>query len=197
MCQVHNSHASGGGGPPEGRWRGRGPRRNSFDESVASSQTPPPPPLRGGPPPPLSRGRKASNPVLAARFFAPELCCTSRKGASKQIRGGGAPKGAGVDTAGPPTSVAACLCVHRGARRSLQTRSPSGALPRLSPRAFGLWLSPVPRFMAADKRSTARAASSWRTGVVAGRASFRTARGRGYEPHPGHRSRSHQSAVTG
>ena len=45
--------------------------------------------------------------------------------------------------------------------------------------------------------SPTRAASSWQTGVVAGRASFRTARGRGYEPHPGHRPRSHQSAVTG
>jgi hypothetical protein len=52
------------------------------------------------------------------------------------------------------------------------------------------WLSPVPRFMVADNRSAPRAASSWQTGDVAGRASFRTARGRGYEPHPGHRSRS-------
>ncbi len=33
----------GEGGPPEGRWEGRGPRRNSFNENDALSQTPPPP----------------------------------------------------------------------------------------------------------------------------------------------------------
>jgi hypothetical protein len=38
--------------------------------------------------------------------------------------------------------------------------------------------------------SATRAASSWQTGVVAGRASFRTARERSYEPHPGRRPRS-------
>ena len=38
-------HASAGGGPPcaAGWWRGRGPRRFSFDESESVSQTPPPP----------------------------------------------------------------------------------------------------------------------------------------------------------
>jgi hypothetical protein len=70
------------------------------------------------------------NPVLAARLFAPEFCQTARKGPprankehdpekclrfSDQImlpkKGGGAPKGAGVDTAGPPTSVAARLAI--------------------------------------------------------------------------------------
>ena len=73
-------------------------------------------------------------------------------------------------------------------------RSPSGALPRLSP-SFQAWLSPVPRFMVATTCAT-RAASSSQTGVGAGRAGFRTARKWSYEPHPGHRSRSHQSAVT-
>ena len=57
---------SGGGGPAcaAGRWRGRGPRRNSFNKSEASYQTPPPPSfaLRAadGPPPPLSRGDMAT-----------------------------------------------------------------------------------------------------------------------------------------
>ncbi len=46
-------------------------------------------------------------------------------------------------------------------------------------------LSPVPRFMVADNRSAPRAASSWQTGVVAGRASFRTARVRSAKPHAG------------
>jgi hypothetical protein len=80
----------------------------------------------------------------------------------------------------PPTAR------RRGPFGPLASRRSTAALAKtLRP-----WLSPVPRFMVADNRSAPRAASSWRTCVVAGRASFRTARGRGYEPHPGHRSRS-------
>ena len=72
-------------------------------------------------------------------------------------------------------------------RNALASRRSTAALARglESPR-----LSPVPRFMVADNRSAPRAASSWQTGDGAGRASVRTAPGRGYEPHPGHRSRS-------
>ena len=129
--------------------------------------------------------------ILALRFFwRPELCqrC-SRTGLQTNIRGGGAPKDAGVDTAFPAGRRNwPVRSVRRGARRFWRTRSPSGALPRLSP-SFYPRLSPVPRFTVAATCAT-RAASSWQTGVVAGRASFRTARGRSYEPHPGHRSRS-------
>src|SRR5579863_10330754 len=74
-------------------------------------------------------------------------------------------------TSGAPLEFA----LDRGARRFWRTRSPSRALPRLSP-GFQAWLSPVPRFMVATTCAT-RAASSWQTGVEASRASFRTARG--------------------
>jgi hypothetical protein len=145
-----------------------------------------------GPPPPLSRGRMCDI-VLALRFlFAPRGLLNKRHEsfASKQ-RGGGAPKGARVDSAGPPTSDYALPCVHRGARPFLRIalafRRSTAALAR---GLESLRLSPVPRFMVADNRSAPRAASSWQTGDVAGRASFRTARGQAYEAYPGHRSRS-------
>ena len=67
----------------------------------------------------------------------PEKCSRFSDQIMLPQKGGGAPKGAVVDTAGPLTSVAACLCAH-GARRFWRTRSPSGALPRLSPKPFGL-----------------------------------------------------------
>jgi hypothetical protein len=72
----------------------------------------------------------------------------------------------------------------------LRAPSPFGAPSRLSPKAFQPRLSPVPRFMVADNRSAPRAASSWQTGVVAGRASFRTARVRCAKPHAGAAPRS-------
>ncbi len=65
-----------------------------------------------------------------------------------------------VETAPRYRSVARLYCGARGARRFWRTRSPSGALPRLSPIAR---LSPVPRFMAASTCAT-RAASSSQTG---------------------------------
>jgi hypothetical protein len=155
-----------------------------------------------GPPPPLSRVR-ISEIVLAARSFAPELCCTARKRASKQIKGRRSAERRGGRYRGPADQR--CRSSLRSSRRALLlgTRSPSGALPRLSPnlaktsRPWLSWLSPVPRFMVADNRSAPRAASSWRTCVVAGRASFRTAsrtrlRTPSRAPLP-----LHQSAVTG
>src|SRR5580700_3616475 len=66
---------SGEGGPPEGRWKGRGPHEISFDEGDALSQTPPPPSFAcatDGPPPPLSRGRKIDSCSRGA--CAPEFC---------------------------------------------------------------------------------------------------------------------------
>jgi hypothetical protein len=84
-----------------------------------------------GPPPPLSRGRTTQLPVLALRFlFAPRALPTvSRNGPPQE--GGGAPKGAYCETTPRYRSVAAGRV--RGARRFWRTRSPSGALPRLSP----------------------------------------------------------------
>ncbi len=98
----------------------------------------------------------------------------------------------GVDSAVPARQADERLALRVLAARvplgdALASRRSTAALARglESPR-----LSPVPRFMVADNRSAPRAASSWQTGDVAGRASFRTARGQSYEPHPGHRSRS-------
>jgi hypothetical protein len=83
--------------------------------------------------PPSLRGAKRSR-SRAAPLPAPRGLLKLFTNGPPQ-KGGGAPKGAGVDTAGPPTSVAACLCAH-GARSFWETRSPSGALPRLSPETF-------------------------------------------------------------
>jgi len=74
----------------------------------------------------------------------------------------------------------------RGARPLFGRRARLPALHRGSrQRPCSLKLSPVPRFMVADNRSAPRAASSWQTGDVAGRASFRTARTRSAKPRAG------------
>src|ERR1700683_760058 len=87
-------------------------------------------------------------------------------------KGGQSAERRGVDSAGPPTSVAACSL--RSSRRAprledaLASRRSTAALAK----GFRPWLSPVPRFMVADNRSAPRAASSWQTGVwPAGRVS--------------------------
>ena len=118
----------------------------------------------------------------------------------KKIRGGGAPIGAySRDRTGASDERIRNPRPVRRAPRTIRVtanhplcgaRSPFGAPSRLSPRFLRPRLSPVPRFMVADNRSAPRAASSWQTGVVAGRADFRTARGQAYEARPGHRSRS-------
>ena len=72
---------------------------------------------------------------------------------------------------------AACVA-QIAARAPFGRRARLSALYRGSRQDLRLWLSPVPRFMAAPTDltpSATRAASSWQTGVVAGRASFRTA----------------------
>ncbi len=116
-----------------------------------------------------------NSPVLALRFlFAPRALPTmSRNGPPKgeAERRKARSQRPRLRTSGAPLEFA----LDRGARRFWRTRSPSGALPRLSP-GFQAWLSPVPRFMVAATCAT-RAASSWQTGVEASRASFRTARG--------------------
>jgi hypothetical protein len=74
--------------------------------------------------------------LLALRLLlAPRaLCHGKNEQASRMNKGGGrAPKGAGVDTAGPLTSVAARFAFPRGACSFWEARSPLGALPRLSP----------------------------------------------------------------
>jgi hypothetical protein len=101
---------------------------------------------RGGAPSPAAL-RATTSPRAAGR--GEQAASFSRRGFSRpspgkplhetfrlKKTGGGAPKGAGVDTAGPPTSVATYL---RSSRRAplLETRSPSGALPRLSPKPRG------------------------------------------------------------
>ena len=135
--------------------------------------------------PRAGRGEKAIpfSRRLRARVLPKPLPKTSLK------KGGGAPKGASNHC--PRHTSKRCRLNVRGrgsglCASPLAFRSSTAALAK----GFHPWLGPVPRFMVADNRSAPRAASSWQTGVVAGRASFRTARGRGYEPHPGHRPRS-------
>ena len=85
---------NGGGGPPEGRWRGRGPQRNSFDESEALSQMPPPPPYArfarcGRSPSPAIAGAERISSRSRGAFFVrvrvlPSHCT---KAAPTKIRG--------------------------------------------------------------------------------------------------------------
>jgi hypothetical protein len=70
---------SGEGGPSDrgaiGWWKGRGPRRNSSDESDASSQTPPPPRFAWPPSPAIAEGGKHNSPFSRCAFCSrPELC---------------------------------------------------------------------------------------------------------------------------
>ena len=148
--------------------------------------------------PPRVAGAEASNPVLAARLVAPEVCQTAKQRPPKQRKGEAERRKA--HTRG--RSAQSQRRRWAGSRRAplladaLAFRRSTAALAK----TFRPWLSPVPRFMAAPTDvtpSATRAASSSQTGVGAGRAGFRTAREWSYEPHPGHRSRSHQSAVTG
>ncbi len=201
-------HVSGGGGPPCAArwWRGRGPRRISFDESETSSQRPPPPrgachraghygsdPLAWSPSP-LSRGRKAHAPVLAARLCARALL-HAKKRASQANKG-------------------------EAERRKARTERPLRAIAASPLGGFAAPPSSAGRGRLAFRRSTAVLAKFSRLGSVRSRASWsRTTdprpgqpapggpanpcqirRGgpgefpnrprRSYEPHPGHRSRS-------
>src|SRR5579863_923122 len=113
--------------------------------------------------------------ILALRFLrAPRALPTMSRNGPPQ-RGRRSAERRVVEAAKRTSGAPLEFALDRGARRFWRTRSPSGALPRLSP-GFQAWLSPVPRFMVAATCAT-RAASSWQTCVWAGRASFRTARG--------------------
>jgi len=129
---------------------------------------------------------------FSRRGFAPELCGTARKRASKHIRGGGAPKGAYLETAPRNRSVAAGR--GRGARRFWRTRSPSGALPRFSPSFLGLAQSGLALHGSDDVRypgSQLLADPRWRAGRVSEPPRMRL-RVSPWAPLP-----LHQSAVTG
>ncbi len=151
-----------------------------------------------GPPPPLSR--RAENITLRSRA-ALFVCAPSfANGFTKRA----SPRGrrSAERRVLRDHSALSQRCRWAGSWRAplladaLAFRRSTAALAK----TFRRWLSPVPRFMAAPTDvtpSATRAASSSQTGVGAGRAGFRTARERSYEPHPGHRSRPHQSAVTG
>jgi hypothetical protein len=98
-----------------------------------------------------------------------KLCLQTNKGRRSAERRGGRYRGPAKQALPPVFAFIA-------ARAPFGRRARLPALYRGSrQRPRGLRLSPVPRFMVADNRSAPRAASSWRTGVVAGRASFRTA----------------------
>jgi hypothetical protein len=181
--------------PPCEAGRGDHPKlaKRAKDGGRGVFSMPPPPCFAWSPSPALCAGADAIlSRSRGAYFFASEVCCTARKKPPNK-KGGGAPKGARVDSALAPTSVAACT--ERSSRRALpfEERARLPALYRGSRQSFRLGSvrsrASWQRQRAFDPSAT-RAASSWQTGVVAGRASFRTARGRSYEPHPGHRPRS-------
>ena len=137
---------------------------------------------------PFSRCAFCSRPELCQRFH--ETGLPKREAERRKAR-----------TERPLRAIAALPLGGFVARAPFGRRARLPALYRGSrQRPLSLRLSPVPRFMAAPTEvtpSATRAASSSQTGVGAGRADFRTAREWSYEPHPRHRSRPHQSAVTG
>jgi hypothetical protein len=133
----------------------------------------------------LSRRQKHTAAVPAARFDCARALSNSTRSPPEQIKGEAERRTAHPTmSASAQPSVAACLR-GRGARAlsgdALAFRRSTAALAK----ALRPWLSPVPRFMVADNRSAPRAASSWQTGDVAGRASFRTARTRSAKPRAG------------
>ena len=149
--------------------------------------------------------RSARNDELhysrAALFLAPRALPHVFTNGPPQ-KGGGAPKGAYRGRAGAQAERR-LYCAHRGARRFWRTRSPLGALPRFSPRLLPL--------------GSVRSRASWDRDACAsvtpgsqlladppipirlggGPGEFPNRPRRSYEPHPGHRSRSRQTAVTG
>jgi hypothetical protein len=149
--------------------------------------------------PPRAAGRGDNKfPVLAARFVGARVLSNSERRASQARQGGGgAPKGAWVVAALAHQAERRLRCACRGARRFWRTRSPSGALPRLSPEASRPKAQSGPALHGRGQPIRAPGSQLLADRRLAGRASFRTAREWSYEPHPGHRPRSHQSAVTG
>jgi hypothetical protein len=132
---------SGEGGPSEreaiGWWKGRGPRRISFDESETASQTPPPPRFAWSPSPAiagedaLSRSRGAifarapsfpANHVVFGASLLRHPWVSLRSTQATDIRGSGTPRDACLD----PRRAA------RGAlsRSALASRRPTAALAR-------------------------------------------------------------------
>jgi len=120
---------------------------------------------QGGPSPPLPRGRKASNPVLAARFLRPRFVARQETKASRTNKGEAERRKAHTEAALAHKRSAACIALI-AARAAFGGRARLPALYRGScQRPLGLRLSPVSRFMVADNRSAPRAASSWQTRV--------------------------------
>jgi len=116
-------------------------------------------------------------------FLRPSFAARHESFASRTKKGGGAPNGAPLVSA---PHCRRCRPFCGVAARALIGRARLPALHRGScQKPRGPWLSPVPRFMVADNRSAPRAASSWQTGDVAGRASFRTARAWSAKPRTG------------
>ena len=100
-----------------------------------------------GRPLPATRGADASNPVLAARLVAPEVCQTAKQRPPKQRKGEAERRKA--HTRG--RSAQSQRRRWAGSRRAplladaLAFRRSTAALAKV----FRPWLSPVPRFMAA------------------------------------------------
>jgi hypothetical protein len=77
-----------------------------------------------------------------------------------------------------------------GGRGPFRARSPSGALPRLSPKALRPKAQSGPALHGRGQAIRSPGSQLLADRRCAGRAGFRTARGQDYEPHPGHRPRS-------
>ena len=127
----------------------------------------------------------ASTIVLAARCVGARALSNSERKASEQIKGRRSAERRRSDCRARAAKRRRLNAFDRGARPLWETRSPSGALPRLSPKASRPWLVRSRASWDGIDDPSPRAASSSQTGVGAGRAGFRTARGRVTSPIPG------------
>ncbi len=147
-----------------------------------------------GPPPPHACGGGKQVSVLAAPVLRPSYLHGTKTG---------------LQTNKGRRSAERRVLRDRSAQSSVAARAGSRRAPLLADAlAFRRSTAALARGLS-PKGSIRSRASWWRTTdprpgkpapgrpTFASRASFRTARRWSYEPHPGHRSRSHQSAVTG
>jgi hypothetical protein len=122
---------------------------------------------------PRTRGEvKAKQSRSRGAVFAPELCQTARKGPPKQTKGEAERRKAQDRYRGPANKRCRLSLRPIAARAAFGRRSPSGALPRLSPEASRPKAQSGPALLGSGQPIRPPAASSWQTGDVAGRAGF-------------------------
>ena len=139
---------------------------------------------------PLQGRVKQKNSVLAMRFSHPSFVKQRTRTASPTKKGEAERRKAQVDLPRPARKRCRLHDVARGARPFWETRSPSGALPRLSPKALRPKAQSGPALHGRGQQIRAPGSQLLADRRSGRRGEFPNRPGRGYEPRPGHRARS-------